>query len=211
MKRTGHIVLAMLAFSVCMAGGVRVAAAQVGGGWTEIQPGEAPAGPHDRIKRAAAEIHGAIDGAGMAGSAKDAATLQTLSCIFQRVDRDVLDEYFSGTRQLQADVTIPRSSITDGLRGSAWQIVKAASDSVGLGEAHLGIFAGMDGQRVRLNSIRDADSGVAWIYLDGSLAWKGKSPGEAVFARVGCRGPLGAGAAKIKLRNVKIFSGGDAE
>ena len=210
MKRTGHMVLAMLTFCVCLAGGLRAAAAQVGGGWTEIQPGEAPAGTHDRIKRAAGELRGAVDGVGMHASVKDIATLQTLSCIFQRMDRDVIDEYFSGTRQLEADVTLPRSSIAGELRGSGWQLVKAATDSVGLGTPHLGIFAGLD-RRFRLNSIRDAEDGEAQIYLNGSLAWKGKSPGEAFFVRAGCRGPLGAGAAKLKVRNVKIFSGGDAE
>src|SRR5262249_45800678 len=93
-----------------------------------------------------------------------------------------------------------------------WQLVKAAADagSTLLGDRG-GLLAALSGRPFRINLIHDADAGELHVYLDGRSVWTGRSPGSTVFARRGCYGPLQAASARIKLRRVKLFSGGDAE
>lgn len=211
MLRTSHGILALLTFTICLTGRLSTAAAQVGTGWTEIPRDEIREAPHDRVQQVTDDVR-------TAGSAslEGAEALQLVSCVFHRVERRYLDEYHRGTRQLQADVTLaePRdapSPLSGALRGG-WQIVKAAADA---GNAVLGdrggILAALSGRPFRINLIHDADAGELHVYINGLAVWTGRTPATTFFARRGCYGPLQAASARIKLRHVKLFSGGESE
>lgn len=212
MLRTAHGILALLTFAVCLTGRLPTAAAQVGTGWTEIPRDEIRETPHDRVQQITDDVR-------TAGSAslEGVEALQLVSCVFHRVERRYLDEYHRGTRQLQADVTLAEpasdapSPLSGALRGG-WQIVKTAASA---GNAVLGdrggILAALSGQPFRLNLIHDADAGELHVYINGLAVWTGRSPATTFLARRGCYGPLQAASARIKLRHVKLFSGGESE
>ncbi len=210
MLRTAHGILALLTFTVCLTGRLPIAAAQVGAGWTEIPRDEIRETPHDRVKQVTDDVR-------TAGSAslEGVEALQLVSCVFHRVERRYLDEYHRGTRQLQADVTLAEpagdSPLSGALRGGL-QIVKAAADA---GNAVLGdrggILAALSGRPFRINLIHDADAGELHVYINGLAVWTGRSPATTFFARRGCYGPLQAASARIQLRHVKLYSGGDRE
>src|SRR5215470_8083424 len=179
----------MATFAVIAIAGPRISRAQVGTGWTEVHPAShIQVEAHDKIKQFPGDSRTAINDGGSYSNSDGVETFEIKNRTANRVERRYLNDYRSGTRQFQADVTIFEPSdmesihqIFHGTHGGPWLIVRQLSERGGSvrmgGETHSDIFAtGLYGKAFRLNSVHDADKGEVWIYINGSLMWKGKSP-----------------------------------
>src|SRR5262249_53992399 len=107
MTRTGITTVAALAFTCWLSTHAPRAHAQVGTGWTEITPpSDIQVEAHDVIKSFPGDSHEAVNGGGRYTSAHGVGTLAIEGHTSNRVERRFRDDYHSGTRQFEAEVTV---------------------------------------------------------------------------------------------------------
>jgi hypothetical protein len=197
-----------------------MAYAQIGTGWKQIFPASnIQVETHDKINEFPGTSTSIVNGGGIYSKSGNVETFQLVNTTSNRVERRYHDEYSSGTRQLQADITIFAPSNNESIHQifngptGPWLIVRELNTSGGSvrmgGGTKSGLLAtGLYGKSFRLNSINNANTGATKIYINGSLVWTGTNPGGTFYTKYGCYGTLGAASAKIQFRNVALFSGG---
>lgn len=223
MTRTNFTVLAALTLSGWLSWGARTAHAQVGTGWTEITPpSDLQVEAHEVIKSFPADTHEAVNGGGHYSNEHGVETFEIENRTSNRVERRFRDDYHSGTRQFEADVTVLGPTNDESIHQifsdkphHPWLLLRTEAKDGGSLRVNLhggggsGVIAtGLHGKPFRLNTINNADTGETRIYINGALKWKGKHPGGTFFTKYGCYGTLGAASAKVEFKNVKMFSGG---
>ena len=208
MKQANRTVLATLALSLSLAVTAQMASAQIGSGWTQIFPSSnIQVETHDHINQ--------FPGASTSTNSPHA----TAAARSGTVERRYRDEYSSGTRQFQADITISTPSNNESIHQifngptGPWLIVR--EENLNGGSVRMGggtksglLTSGLYGKSFRLNSINNVNTRATRIYINGSLVWTGTNPGGTFYTKYGCYGTLGAASAKIQFRHVKMFSGG---
>jgi hypothetical protein len=217
---TDRTVRAKLAVSLLLAVATHMAYAQIGSGWKQIFPASnIQVETHDHINQFPGSSTSIVNGGGIYSNSGVVETFQLVNTTSNRVERRYHDEYSSGTRQFQADITISAPSNNESIHqifnGSTgpWLIVRELNTSGGSvrmgGGTKSGLLAtGLYGKSFRLNSINSATTHATRIYINGALVWQGTNPGGTFYTKYGCYGTLGAASAKIQFRNVRLFSGG---
>lgn len=186
-------------------------------GWTEFTPpSKLQVETHGEIHEFPGDTASITNGGGRYTNSGGVETFELVNNQSNRVERRYLDDYSSGRRQFQADITIfaPSSNETvhqifNGPDGP-WLLMPEESTSGGSirlgGRVFSGLLAtSLYGKSFRLNTINDI-SGDTQVYINGVLKWTGKHPGGSFYTKYGCYGGLvGAPSAKIQFSNVKIF------
>jgi hypothetical protein len=226
MTRTSFTVVAALAFTCWLSAHAQRTHAQIGPGWKEITPpSDIQVEGHDKIKSFPGDTREAVNASGRYTNAHGVETFEIEDRTANRVERHYRDDFHSGTRQFEAEVTIfaPTNDecihqIFSDQPHHPWLLLRTeAADGGSLKVAlHDGagsriIATGLHGKPFRLNTIDDADTGEVRIYIDGKLKWTGKQPRGTYFHKYGAYGTLGAASAKVQFRNVKMFEGGRPE
>ncbi|PYX92211.1 MAG: hypothetical protein DMG67_07600 [Acidobacteria bacterium] len=220
MKQANRTVLATLALSLSLAVTAQMASAQIGSGWTQIFPSSnIQVETHDHINQFPGASTSIVNGGGRYSNSGGVETFQLVNTTSNRVERRYRDEYSSGTRQFQADITISTPSNNESIHQifngptGPWLIVR--EENLNGGSVRMGggtksglIATGLYGKSFRLNSINNVNTRATRIYINGSLVWTGTNPGGTFYTKYGCYGTLGAASAKIQFRHVKMFSGG---
>jgi len=217
MNRPSRGILATFAIPLFL---TLIAHAQIGSGWTQIFPQSTlQTEVHDVFHMFPGTTTSITIGGVVYTNSGGVETYQLVNTTSNRVERRYHDEYSSGTRQFQADITIFAPSngesihqIFNGPTGP-WLIVREQNTSggsvrMGGGTSSGTLATGLYGKTFRLNSVNTMATRDTRIYINGSLAWEGKNPGGTFYTKYGCYGTLGAASAKIQFRNVKLFSGG---
>ncbi len=226
MTRTSITVVAALAFTCWLSTHAPCAHAQIGPGWKEITPpSDIQVEGHDVIKSFPGDTREAADAGGRYTNAHGVETFEIEDRTSNRVERRFRDDYHSGTRQFEAEVTIfaPTNDecihqIFSDQPHHPWLLLRAEAANGGSLKvavdhgAGSGVIAtGLHGKPFRLNTIDNADTGDVRIYIDGKLRWQGKQPRGTYFHKYGAYGTLGAASAKVQFKNVRMFEGGRSE
>lgn len=148
-------------------------------------------------------------------------TFQLLSSHSNRAETRPNDDYSSGSRQFQADVLVSSPSADECIHqifnGSAAPYLLLREETNNHGSLKVALHTGgsasnlatnLYGVWFRLNSINDTTSSNAFLYVNGSLVWSGKTPGGTFYTKYGAYGTHTL-LANIQFKNVKLFSGGN--
>jgi hypothetical protein len=188
----------------------------IGTGWTEFSPpSKLQVETHDEIREFPGDTTNITNGGGRYTNSGGIETFELVSNESNRVERRFADDYSSGRRQFQADVTIfPPSDnetvhqIFNGPAGP-WLLMPVERTSggsirLGGGTSSALLATCLYGKSFRLNTINDI-SGDTQVYIDGVLKATLKHPGGSFYTKYGCYGTLRTASAKIEFSNVKMF------
>jgi hypothetical protein len=185
-------------------------------GWTEFSPpSKLQVETHDEIHEFPGDTTNITNGGGRYTNSGGVETFELVNNESTRVERRYLDDYSSGRRQFQADITIfapsHDPSVHQIFNGDAgpWLLMKEESTSGGSIRAGGQIFSdllatGLYGKTFRLTTINDI-SGDTQVYINGVLKATFKHPAGAFYTKYGCYGSLKTAPAKIQFSDVKMF------
>jgi hypothetical protein len=188
----------------------------IGTGWTEFSPPSIlQVETNDEIHEFPGDTTSITNGGGRYTNSGGVETFELVNNDSTRVERRYLDDYSSGRRQFQADITIfapsNNQSVHQIFNGPAgpWLLMKEESTGGGSiragGQTSSGLLAtDLYGKSFQLNTINDI-TGDTQVYINGVLKATLKHPGGTFYTKYGCYGSLKTAPAKIQLSNVKMF------
>ena len=147
-------------------------------------------------------------------------TFQLLSSHSNRAEIRPNDDYSSGSRQFQADVSVSPPSVDECIHqifndsAAPYLLLREETNSNGslkvalhTGGGASNLATNLYGVWFRLNSINNMNNSNVCLYVNGSLVWSGQNPGGTFYTKYGAYGTHTI-PAQIQFKNVKLFSGG---
>jgi hypothetical protein len=195
---------------------VSASAGPIGTGWTEFSPPSVlQVETNEEIHEVPGDTTSITNGGGRYTNSGGVETFELVNNESTRVERRYRDDYSSGRRQFQADITFFAPShqesvhqIFNGPKGP-WLLMPV--ESTGGGSIRLGggthsdlLATGLYRKSFRLNTLNDI-SGDTQVYIDGILKTTVKHPGGTFYTKYGCYGSSKTAPAKIEFRNVRMF------